>query len=356
MGDELVQLENKQVEDYLYERTKYANLSRDAAIGFRAEAKRDEIAIQQYLEGEYRTQLMTMEKELSIAEERLNTANSLLAHAQSMLQRGYVSELDVEQKELAVTEATLSVQNQKTNIDVLKRFTKKERLEMLKGNWESSRAAANGHEEVLKMDQARMAQAEEELAKSVIRAEKRGLVVYPKSEDWKSTPDVAEGATVHHDQELLLMPDLSQMQVKVGIHESMIDKIAPGLPATVTLPGRTLKGKVVSVASTARPAAWYNGNMVKYDAIIKLPSVEGLKPGMSAQVDIVVAEHVDVFTIPLSAVGETDEGTFCWVVREGKDPLRQSVQLSDNNESHAVVVSGLTAGERVLVRALSPVN
>ena len=38
VGDELIRLENKLIEDYLYERTKFAHLSLDAAIGFRAEA------------------------------------------------------------------------------------------------------------------------------------------------------------------------------------------------------------------------------------------------------------------------------------------------------------------------------
>ena len=69
------------------------------------------------------------------------------------------------------------------------------------------------------------------------------------------------------------MPDLSQMQVKLGIHESVIDRVSPGLEAVVTLPDRTLTAKVTEVASVTRPAGWWTGNVVKYDTIIELPKI-----------------------------------------------------------------------------------
>ncbi len=75
-GDELVKLENKQIEDFLHERTKFAHLSRDAAIGFRAQATRAGLAISEYLEGRYRSELMTLEKDLAIAEEKLRAAQA----------------------------------------------------------------------------------------------------------------------------------------------------------------------------------------------------------------------------------------------------------------------------------------
>ncbi len=119
---------------------------------------------------------------------------------------------------------------------------------------------------------------------------------------------------VYKEQVLLLMPDLSKMQVKIGVHESIIDRLKPGLAARVTLPDKTLEGEVFSVASVARPAGMWSGNVVKYDTIIKLPSVEGLKPGMSAEVEVIMDRHADVLTIPVAAVVETAEGDFCWVM------------------------------------------
>ena len=202
------------------------------------------------------------------------------------------------------------------------------------------------------MDEGRRDLAMKELEHCVIKAERSGLVIYPSAAEWKDTPDITEGATVRKDQVLLLMPDLSKMQVKVGIHESIVDRIKPGLAARVTLPDKTLEGKVSSVASVTRPAGWWTGNVVKYDTIIELPSVEGLKPGMSAEVEVIMDRHEDVLTIPVAAVVETAEGDFCWV-KTAEGAKRRSLQLGDTDDSFIVVKAGLKEGDEVVLNPLA---
>ena len=346
-GDELVRLENKQIEEYIHERTKFAFLSRDAAIGFRANATVAGMAIPEYLEGRYLTELMGLEKELAAAEQRLRTATDMLNHTKLMQERGYRSRLDVEQRQSAVNEARLSARIKQIEIDVLKQFTKAEEVVRLKGNWESAKASANGHEEVLKADEARIAYAKDELDLCVVRAPRDGLVIYPRGKEWKDEPDIAEGTTVHNDQVLLLMPDLTQMQVRVGIHEGMLEKVKAGMPARVTLPGRTLDGEVVHLAPVAEPAGWWSGNIVKYDAIVELPSEKGLKPGMSAEVEILLESHEDELTVPLTAVVETSEGPCVWVGTP-ENAARRQIQPGPASGESVVVLEGLNEGEQVI--------
>ena len=68
-----------------------------------------------------------------------------------------------------------------------------------------------------------------------------------------------------------------------------------------------------SVASMAKPAGWWTGNVVKYDTVIELPSVSGLKPGMSVEVEVILARYENVLKVPAAAVLETSEGHVCWV-------------------------------------------
>ena len=177
-------------------------------------------------------------------------------------------------------------------------------------------------------------------------------MIYPSAAEWKDTPDITEGATVRKDQVLLLMPDLSRMQVKVGIHESVIDRVRPGQAARITLPDRTLEGAVSSVSPVTRPAGWWTGNVVKYDTIVDLPSEEGLKPGMSAEIEVILDRYVDVLTIPVAAVVETAAGDFCWV-ETAEGPVRRPLQLGDSNDSFIVVEAGLKKGETVVLNALA---
>jgi len=198
------------------------------------------------------------------------------------------------------------------------------------------------------MDAARRDLALEELKHCVVKAERSGLVIHPSAARWRNAPEIAEGATVHKDQVLLLMPDLSKMQVKVGILESVVDRIKPGMAARVTLPNRTLNGEVSSVASVTRPAGWWTGNVVKYDTLIKLPSVKGLKPGLSAEVEVIIVRHEDVLTIPVAAVVETADGDFCRV-KTAEGIKRRSLRLGDTNDVFTVVRAGLKEGDEIVL-------
>jgi multidrug efflux pump subunit AcrA (membrane-fusion protein) len=346
--DELVRLDTLVIENTISERTKYAHWSRSSAERSRATVATAELAILEYLEGRYRRDLMELEKNLAIAESNLRTAKSMLGHAKMMAERGYVSELQVEERTFEVTQAELNVEVTNTQIDVLKEFTKKMELETLQGNLKAAKARLAADEERAKMDAARRDLALEELEYCVVKAERSGMVIHPSAARWENAPEIEQGTTVHKDQVLLLMPDLSKMQVKLGIRESSIDRVKPGLAVRVTLPDRTLDGEVSTVASVTAPAGWWTANEVRYDTTIDLPSVEGLKPGMSAEVEVIVARHEDVLTIPVAAVAETAAGNFCWV-KTSEGAQRRRIELGDTNDVFTVVKSGLKEGDEVML-------
>lgn len=354
-GDELVRLDTLAIEDQINERSKYALWSLSGYEQANANARRSKIAIQEYLEGRFVTQLKTLEKDLAIAESNLRTAQNMLGHAERMFERGYVSELDIEEKTFSVTQAKLSVDFTNTQIDVLKRFTKQEELERLNGNLKAAEANMESLKERAKMDGIRRDLALAELELCVIEAPKAGLVIFPSAQAWENTPDIEEGATVHRDQVLLLMPDLDNMQVKVGIHESMVERVEAGMKAKVTLPEAKLLGEVSSVAEVARPAGWWTGNVVKYDTIIGLDGGDGLRPGMSAEVEVIMAEHLDVITVPVAAVLETTDQDLCWVSTEAGIEKRV-LKLGDSNDVFIVVESGLAEGDEVVLNPRASVE
>ena len=148
------------------------------------------------------------------------------------------------------------------------------------------------------------------------------------------------------------MPDLSKMRVKVGIHESVIDRMREGLVANVTLSSRALTGSVSEVAAVTRPAGWWTGNEVRYDTWISLPPEDGLMPGMSADVEIVVATHRDVLRIPVAAIVETDAGPHCWI-RTTNRSERRKLELGDSNGVFTIVERGIAEGDEVILNPSS---
>ena len=347
-GDELVRLETLDYDDRLNEMSKYYHSTQSAAERSRADVARAELAIPEYLEGRYRSQLMTLQKDLAIAESNLRTAHNLLEHSEKMSERGYVSGLEVEERTFAVKQAELNVGVKKTEIDALKNYTKAIELETLNGNLKASKARHEANKEQVKFLKVQVDFAKNDIKHCVVKAERDGLVIYPTGRPWERVPEIEEGASVYMGQNILLMPDLTRMQVKFSIHESFIDRMKPGLTARVTLPNRILTGEVSSVASVAWPAGEWNGYVVKYETIVKLPSVKGLKPGMSAEVEVILAQHENVLTIPVAAVVETSQGNFCWV-KTASGAERRSLQLGDTNDVFTIVEAGLEEGDEVVL-------
>ncbi len=351
-GEVLVRLDTLYIEEQINERSKYAHWSRSGAEYWRAKVARAKLAIPEYTQGRYVAQMMTLKKDLAIAESNLSTAKNMLAHAQMMYERGYRSELEVEERKFQVKQAELSVDVKKTEIEVLRDYTRKMELETLNGDLKAAEAEFSASDERAFADAARRDRAVEEHKHCVVKATRKGMVIYPSQAAWKNAPDIEEGATVHKDQILLLMPDLSKMQVKVGIHESIIDRVSPGLKAVVSLPDNVLHSEVTSVSSIARPAGWWTGNAVKYDTIVKLPETDKLKPGMSAAVRIVLAEYHDVLTVPVASVLETETGTVCWV-KSGNEFKKRVLVLGDTDDMFIVVKEGLKEGEEIVLNPLA---
>lgn len=347
-GQELVRLDTKIIEEQ-HSLTKTNTFIAQATLAqTEANVETARIAIDAYEQGRFRSQLQALEKDLAAHRRNLRTARKMHQRSQSLFRQGYVTELEVEGNAFTVTQAELELKVKETEIKVLQEFTRQMQLETLKGNQTASESKLAADQAGLAMEIKRRDRAAQELTDCVIVAEKSGLVIYPSAASWKSTPDITEGATVRKDQVLLLMPDLSQMQVKLGIHESVIDRVRPGLKAIVTLPDRTLEASVSEVASVTRPAGWWTGNVVKYDTVIELPADVGLKPGMSAEVEVVLAVHPDVLLIPVAAVVETEDGIFCWVHSE-LQPQKRLIELGDSNDVFIEVLAGLNEGEKVIL-------
>jgi multidrug efflux pump subunit AcrA (membrane-fusion protein) len=144
-----------------------------------------------------------------------------------------------------------------------------------------------------------------------------------------------------------VLSDLSSMQLVVALSESEIIHVKAGQIATVTveaLEGRKLAAHVseVAIESTSSSGA------VSYDVTFQLDQMEsGLKPGMSATAEVVIKQAEGV-NVPTSAIS----GGEVTVERNGKQ-VRQRVVTGLAGNSSTIIVSGLQAGETVVLPAAS---
>jgi multidrug efflux pump subunit AcrA (membrane-fusion protein) len=74
-----------------------------------------------------------------------------------------------------------------------------------------------------------------------------------------------------------------------------------------------------------------------------------LIPGMYADADLTLEHKEDIPSVPLQAINHEGEKTTVFVVNANRQIEERSVSLGLQTASDAEVVSGLTAGEQVVV-------
>lgn len=165
---------------------------------------------------------------------------------------------------------------------------------------------------------------------------------------------VEEGQTVNANQStptILKMANLETMTVEAELSEADVVKVKPPMAARFSilgLPGRYFDAQLLSVdpapasAETANNNAGANDKAVYYNAQLDVDNHEGLlRIDMTADVEITVAEALNVTAIPLAAVqDESTDGTATIYQLQDEDKvISQTVELGIRDDQFVQVLS-----------------
>lgn len=354
-GDELVKLDTSIIEENITrQQIAYERAVANQIIA-QSEVDVAKTNIEEYLNGTYLEERAAIEKEIFDATQLVKKAQLTYDSAVRMASKGTFKTLQLESEQFAVESARKALQLKEQQLSTLDKYKRKKTMQGLESALAAAEARYAAEEASLSLEKDRLDRDKEQLTNCVIRADTEGMVIFPSAAEWKETPDIEEGAVVREQQTLLMIPDVSKMQVKVGVHESKVDQLYIGMKAQVQLQDLVLDGEVAEIAEVTRPAGWWTGNMVKYDTIIRLKPRPGLKPGMSAVVDIILADHQDVVRIPVAAILQTDKEYYCWV-KSATGIQRRQISLGGSNDEFAVVKSGLEENEEVILNPMAYVD
>jgi len=191
------------------------------------------------------------------------------------------------------------------------------------------------------------------LEKLVIRAPESGVVVAlnVKKGD-RVGPGGVSSSTGSSPSELLALASEGEAVATVALDELEVARVQVGQEAEVTLPalpGKKFRGRVTRLAPEGRSQ---NGVTV-FDVEIKVERPEGVRAGMTANASIRVARKEGVLLVPVEAVSTGPRGTTVRVLR-GNAPQEVPVSLGLQNDQVAEVISGLRAGDRVVLAEFNP--
>lgn len=180
---------------------------------------------------------------------------------------------------------------------------------------------------------------------------------------------VRQGQTVNAVQSaptVVRLAKMDVMTVRAQISEADVINVRPGQKVYFTILGDTEKryyGAIRTVepapeqtatsgAASATSLGGGSNAAVYYNALFDVPNVDGrLKAAMTAQVNVVQAEVKNVLTVPSQALGAKDKDGLYVVRVLGADnkAVEKKVRIGLNNNVKAQVLSGLKAGDEVVV-------
>jgi len=310
-----------------------------------------------------------LQTDIDLANEELSRAASKVEWTRTLKEKGYVTGSELQADELAWRRQQVLLDEAKTALDLFLLYEFPKAVEKSYTDWleakreydrvdartnselESARADRDTKKEALALEETRLKKVQDQLAKTTIRAPQQGMVVYDTGSRWDRQVTIEVGASVRHQQNLIKLPDMSEMSVKTKLHESVVKQAQEGAPAYVTIdafPKERLTGKVTKIATMPdRGNWWLNPGLKTYLTEITLDSTPpGLKPGMSAQVEVLVDTKDSVLQVPVSAVF-VDKGFQVVYVRKPTGSETRRVEVGLSNDRVVEIAKGLEPGEEV---------
>jgi multidrug resistance efflux pump len=349
-------------------------------------ARLAELDLKKYIEADHEQTRKDILGRLKLAESELLGAREHYSFTVRMNRRGFASDSQTHAERNRTEAMRLTLEATQNELTVLDRYGHPRALAEVQGKAADARRAVNLTRQQARSKQiqadidrlskqriyqkllTRYHEIEAEVAKCRIVAPHDGMVLYYVSDQSRTGKGsyqaiISEGEQVREGQKLLRIAHVNRMIVRTWIQETAIGHVhgedeAPSRSAfqkaliTVdALPDRLWHGHVKTVGTVP---SMLNGRMdgtqfFRATIIIDDP-VEELRPDMSARVTILEedAPH-HVLTVPVDAIlPGIGRHRKLYVLNE-EGPQERDVVVGYANEDVAQIVSGLEAGEEVVV-------
>ena len=168
--------------------------------------------------------------------------------------------------------------------------------------------------------------------------------------------DAKAGDAVKAGDTLCIVYDLSYLEMSINVDELQISSISVGQKVQITadaVPDKTYVGTVTRVSMKGAS----NGGTTTYPVTIRIDDTDGLRPGMNANAEIVVAEAKNALVVPNAAVVR---GSYVLVTKDSPSAANADtameapegfvyvpVKTGVSDDDYTQIVSGIQEGDTI---------
>ncbi len=287
------------------------------------------------------------------------------------LNRPY-SENEIKADQINVGKLQLALEKAQSQLEMLQKYEDRKQKRTLQGAIDDAKldlehdrvqaktsvATAQAAERGRKRSLAKQNEVLDDLlgkqAKLTVKAAHEGLVVYMTgSNSRRNNSDIVidVGEKINPNTLLMIVPDMATLRVRTKVYEAMIQKVKRGVKTFVRLdakPGLTLNGQVGEVSVLPENPQWWQPDVKVFTVAIDLEKqIPDLKPGMTAQVEMVLAQlPADTLSIPVAALFSEQDKHYCWRMRDSQTE-KVPVTIGQTSADRVQIVSGLSENDTV---------
>ena len=168
--------------------------------------------------------------------------------------------------------------------------------------------------------------------------------------------DAKVGDAVKAGDTLCIVYDLSYLEMRINVDELQISSISVGQKVQITadaVPDKTYVGTVTRVSMKGTS----NGGTTTYPVTIRIDDTDGLRPGMNANAEIVVAEANNALVVPNAAVVR---GSYVLVTKDSPSAANADtamaapegfvyvpVKTGVSDDDYTQIVNGIQEGDTI---------
>lgn len=274
----------------------------------------------------------TRKEDIEKAEAFLNSAKSKHLDAKQNYQRvndlyekGFISDKEIELAKMNLNVAENDVRQAEAQLKILKIGSREKEIERQRA--------------IVEQAQANYEQAKANYDSTIIYSPISGIVTSKLME---------EGQIAYPNSIIAKITDLKTLQIIADIDETDIGKVKVGDLAEISfeaLPEVKLNGIVLRIS----PEAKLKQDITCFEVTIELKDIdERVKPGMTADVDIIFKEKQSALVVSSTAVKRGKMGEYI-VLHKGKDKfIPKVVEIGIKTQDKYEILDGLKEGDTIV--------
>lgn len=207
---------------------------------------------------------------------------------------------------------------------------------------------------VAELDRATAALGAAQARRDLFQAEVERMRILAPFDGVLGARQVSPGDRVSDTTPLVRIDAIARLRLAFTVPEITVEAMQVGSPVTIAVapfPSERFPGEVYFVAPALDP----NTRRLLLKAWVPNPD-HRLRPGLFANIDLVLAEHPDATVVPESAVAYDAEGAFVWRVSPTNTVERVPVALGIRQQGRVEITAGVTPGERIVVAGTHKVS